>query len=152
MKTVVHVDIAASQQDVWDVITDIENSVNTISAIDKIDVLEKPAVGLVGLKWEETRTMWGKTATEIMWITHEQAPVYYQTRAESHGSVYVSRLETKAREEGGSRLTFTFEGQAQSFMAKIMSGVFSGMLKRSMVKALEQDLADIKAAAESRAG
>jgi hypothetical protein len=40
-----------------------------ISSILKITILNKPANDLVGLKWEETREMFGKEAMETIWIT-----------------------------------------------------------------------------------
>ena len=63
-----------------------------ISGIEKIEVLEKPSHGLVGLKWEETRIMFGKTAIEIMWITEAEDNSHYQTRAEHRNVVYISKL------------------------------------------------------------
>jgi hypothetical protein len=43
--------------------TDIENASKIISGIDKIEVVEKPTHGLVGLRWRETRMLFGKPAT-----------------------------------------------------------------------------------------
>ena len=42
--------IQGTPEQIWKVITDIEGSGNTISAIQDITILEKPAAGLVGLK------------------------------------------------------------------------------------------------------
>jgi len=58
-----------SKAAIWAAITNIENAPDTISGIHKIEVLEKPANGLVGLKWRETRTLFGKPATAEKWIT-----------------------------------------------------------------------------------
>ena len=91
MKIKAKVSIKGKKEDVWDVITDIEGSVERISAIESVEILEKPATGILGLKWKETRTMFGKEATEIMWVTDAKENEYYQTRAESHGALYISR-------------------------------------------------------------
>lgn len=40
--------IQGTPEQIWKVITDIEGSGNTISAIQDITILEKPAAGLVG--------------------------------------------------------------------------------------------------------
>jgi len=95
MKLEAKVCIDGTKEQIWQVITDIENSVNIIQAIEEIEVLEKPAEGLVGLKWRETRTMFGQTATEVMWITDAKENEFYQTRAENHGAIYVSKLTSK---------------------------------------------------------
>jgi hypothetical protein len=44
------VTINGSQAAVWAAITNIENAANIISGIEHIEVVEKPANGLVGLK------------------------------------------------------------------------------------------------------
>jgi uncharacterized membrane protein len=51
----VQVTINKSKAAVWAVIANIENASETISGITNVEVLEKPANGLVGLKWRETR-------------------------------------------------------------------------------------------------
>src|SRR5688572_20284670 len=93
MECVASVLIQAPREVVWNRITDIEHAAQTVRAIEKVEILEKPPSGLVGLKWKETRTMFGKTATETMWITDAVAPEYYKTRAESHGAIYLAAFE-----------------------------------------------------------
>ncbi len=141
------VTIEASAEEIWKVITDIENSTQTITGIEKIEILERPAEGFVGLKWEETRTLFGQTATEIMWITDAEENKSYRTRAESHGSVYITKLAL-SEEDGATRLTMEFEGIPQTFGARLMSATTGRFFKGATEKALMQDLADIKAAVE----
>jgi len=148
MHAAVQVDIKGSRERIWQVIADIENSVNVIGGIEKIEILEKPEEGILGLKWRETRTMFGKEATEVMWITEAEENGYYATRAESHGSVYITQLQITG-ENDSSVLSMEFRARAQSVGAKILSFIFSGILKKSMEKALRQDLEDIKAAVEA---
>ena len=147
MNIEVQVKIDGSREDVWSVITDIENSPNTISGIDKIEILERPADGLVGLKWQETRTLFGRTATEIMWITDVHENESYKTRAESHGSVYVTRLGI-SEQDGTTRLAMEFDAFPQTFGAKLMSAVTGRFFANATKEALMQDLVDIKAAVE----
>ncbi|MGY8789334.1 MAG: hypothetical protein ACKVKR_03400 [Pseudomonadales bacterium] len=85
----------------------------------KVEILDQPAEGLVGLKWEETRTLFGKTATEIIWITETEKNSYYQTRAESHGAVYITRLSLKEN-NGITTYTMSFNGEPQTFGDKVM--------------------------------
>ncbi len=51
------VTINGSRAAIWAAITNIENASEIISGIENIEVLEKPANGLVGLKWRETRML-----------------------------------------------------------------------------------------------
>lgn len=90
MMVTVEIEIVNSREAVWRAITDIENSNSMISGILKINILHKPSDSFVGLKWEETRQMFGKEAMETMWITDAVVNEYYSTRAESHGSVNIT--------------------------------------------------------------
>lgn len=147
MNLSVTIDINAPKETVWAKITDIEKSVETISGIEEIEVLEKPDNGLVGLKWRETRTLFGKQATEVMWITEAEENHYYKTRAESHGAIYTTILKLE-EQESQTELSMTFGGQAQTTVAKIMSALMMPFFKKATRKALEKDLEDIKKASE----
>ena len=139
-------EIDAPPADVWSVVSDIEQAASTISGIKEIEILER-ATGpsIVGLKWRETREFMGKDAVEVMWITDASEPSYYETRAESHGSIYTSRIEL-AETSAGTRLTMGFNGQPVTFGAKVMWALTGWMAKKALGKTLDQDLADIKAA------
>lgn len=145
----VQITIAGTKEAIWGVVTDIANSSENISAIEKVEVLEQPENGLVGLKWRETRTMFGKTATEVMWITDSSENEFYKTRAESHGSIYISTIAI-AEQNGSCSLTMTFEGKAQNFLVKLLSIPMGLMLKGVMKKAILKDLNDIKAVVEQQ--
>ena len=46
-------------------ITDTENAAETIGGIEKVEVLEKPVDGLVGLRWREIRMQFGKSSLSV---------------------------------------------------------------------------------------
>ena len=138
--------IRAPRERVWEIITDIEHAAENISAITQLTVLERPAAGVIGLKWTETRVMFGKNATETMWISAAEENHWYETTAESHGSVYNSRLEIRDAGDG-VELSMSFVVTPTTLMARIMSvttSLFSGTVK----KAFQRDLQDIKRVAE----
>ena len=143
MKAYAEINVKAPKEAIWSVICDIEHCDHNISGIQKVEVLEQPDSGVVGLKWRETRTMFGKEATEVMWITEAEEYSYYKTRAESHGSIYISRMGII--EQGDHCvLSMGFEGVALTFGAKIGNAIFSKMMAKSTEKALFVDLEDIK--------
>jgi len=149
MKVSAQIKINSTKEKVWAMIADIENSADFISGITNIEIINPAGDELVGLKWRETRKMFGKESDEIMWVTHSHKPNFYQTRAENHGAIYVSRLEIK-EEKDGVTLEMSFEGEGSTLMAKIMSGIFGVLMKKSMRKALVVDLEDIKKACEMK--
>jgi carbon monoxide dehydrogenase subunit G len=139
--------ISAPPSEVWRVITDIEGSVNVIGGIESIRVISNPENGLIGLKWEETRTIFGRSATETMWITEAEENKYYKTRAEQPGVVYVSQLTL---EDLGdiTRLTMRFDGTPSGLGQRILSGIMSIFINSTTRKMIAQDLQDIKNAIE----
>lgn len=143
MKIVVDIEIERPKEIIWSAITDIENCSNMLSSIIDLNILNQPANGLVGLKWKETRLMFGKQASETMWITASITNEYYCTRAENHGSVYITKLSLS---ETGSKsiLAMAFTAEAQSRFIKIVSACMGIFIKSSMKKALYKDLEDIK--------
>lgn len=148
MRLEVAVEVDAPVAEVWRIASDIENAERTISGIDKIEVLEPPSgEGILGLKWRETRTMFGKTATEIMWIT-EAGDSYYVTEARSHGSEYTTRVHA-APAGDGTRLAMVFEARPLTTGARVASALLGFMMKGAVRKALLKDLTDVKSAAEA---
>src|SRR5438105_12959039 len=140
--------INGSKAAIWAAITNIENASETISGIINIEVLEKPANGLVGLKWREIRMLFGKPATVEKWITDAAENEFYKTRAEEGGFVF---LTTKRISEssGGMTLAESHETKPQGIVAKLKSTpmfLFKGVIR----KAALQDLNDIKAAVEQQ--
>jgi carbon monoxide dehydrogenase subunit G len=149
MKIKVEVPIHGSSEDIWKVITDIENSPVNISGIEKVEIHNNPGESLVGLKWTETRTLFGKTATETMWITEVEKNKYYKTRAESHGALYTAFVHIFEKNDE-TYLGMEFSSKAQSFGAKLMAGIFGLIFKNATKKALHQDLIDIKKVIERK--
>src|SRR6185295_1342155 len=98
------VPINGSKAAIWAVITNIENASDIISGIEKIEVVEKPANGLVGLKWEETRMLFGEPATVEKWITDAAENEFYKTRAESDGMIFLTTFRI-SESSGGMTLT-----------------------------------------------
>ena len=137
------IDISRPRAEVWNAVSNIRNAPGMITGILSLEVLEDPDAGLVGFKWKEARKMFGKEATEIMWITEAVENGYYCTRAESHGSVYKTRISLDDV-DGQTRLAMAFTGEPQTMGAKVMSFVMGGMMKGAMVKELQKDLMDIK--------
>lgn len=142
-----HVTVNGSKSAIWAAITDIENASEIISGIEKIEVLEKPASGLVGLKWRETRVLFGKPATAEKWITDASENEFYKTRAEDNGFVFLSTT-SMSESSGGVTLTGSHESKPQGIVAKLMSIPMGLFFKGVAKKALLQDLNDIKSVVE----
>jgi uncharacterized membrane protein len=141
------VTINAPRADVWAAITDIEHAADFISGIEGIEVLDKPARGLVGLRWRETRMLFGKPWTAEKWITHAVEHESFSTRAEEQGFAYLSTMRM-AQGSDGITLTSVHVSEPHGIVAKVLAIHMGVLFKGVAKKALLQDLHDIKAAVE----
>jgi hypothetical protein len=144
------VTINGSKAAIWAAITNVEKASEIISGIEKIEVVEKPASGLVGLKWRETRMLFGKPATAEKWITDAAENAFYKTRAEDNGFVFSSTMSISESNNGGITLTSSHDSRPQGLVARLMSIPMALFFKGVAKKALLQDLKDIKAAVEQK--
>lgn len=149
MNVVAELPIDASKQAIWRVVTDIENCAGKIKAIEKVEVLHRPEKGLVGFKWRETRTMFGKKATEDMWITEAVENEYYIAKASSNGCDYTSRVAITPK-EGKNYLSMSLEAKTNTFAGRVMMLLMGWMFVPMARKAFLQDVKDIKAAVEAK--
>ena len=140
-------DSVASPDNVWRVLTDLDNAAATIAAIEKIERLDGGSGFAVGTSWRETRTMFGRTATEDMTVTELDPGRSYTTEARSHGAFYRSTLLVEPI-EGGSRITMAFGAEPKSAFARFFAVTIGRLFDSYTRKALAKDLTDIAAAAE----
>jgi carbon monoxide dehydrogenase subunit G len=144
------VTVNGSKAAIWAAITDVENAANIISGIENIEVLGKPATGLVGLRWRETRMLFGKPATAEKWITEAVENEFYKTRAEDGGFVFITTMSISEAGNGGTTLTSSHDSRPQSIVARFMSIPMRLFFKGVIKKAALQDLNDIKAVVERK--
>ncbi len=128
-------DTVATPDNVWRVLTDLDNAVSTISAIERIERLDGGSGFDVGTTWRETRTMFGKTATEDMTVTELDPGRSYTTEARSHGAYYRSTHLVEAIDRG-SRITMAFGAEPPSALSKIFSVTVGRLLDSYTRKAL----------------
>jgi len=142
--------INASRAAIWAAITDIESASEIISGIEKIEVVDKPANGLVGLRWRETRMLFGKPATVEKWITDAAENAFYRTKAEDGGFVFLTTMRISEGSDGSMTLTSSHDSQPQGIVARLMSIPMRLFFKGMIKKAIVQDLNDIKSAVEQK--
>ncbi|MGW0706131.1 SRPBCC family protein [Streptomyces sp. NPDC002643] len=141
--------IAAAQGPVWEALTDLGAMERMVGGVTRVEVLSQGTFG-VGTRWRETRRMFGKDATEEMWVTESEPPERYVVEAESHGSHYVS--EWDLRPDGPTRTTvrMTFSATSTGAVAGLLAKVLGGLGARSVSRAVAKDLDDVAAWVEGR--
>lgn len=140
--------VAAAPEQVWRVLSDIPGAAGTLSGVNRVEMLSEPPYG-VGTRWRETRTMFGKQATEEMWVTAADAPHRTVVEAESAGTHYTTTFTVQPSGQG-SLLKLEFAGKlvSESRLQVILWKAFGRIGLRAAAKAMRVDLDDIAAAAE----
>lgn len=139
---------AAPLEVVWGLATDLAAAPDHLSGVEKVEVLT-PGGFDVGARWRETRTMFGRAATEEMWVTAVEPVRSYTIEAESNGVHYVSTFLFEPA-DGGTRITLTFGGRATGTGTRILGALTGPLARRGIEKALRGDLDDLAGAAEAR--
>ena len=140
------VPIHGSRGALWAVLADIERAADILGGVERVEIVARPAGGLVGLTWRETRVLFGKPATVEKRITEAATEEFFTTRAESDGFVFLTTVRISGI-DGAVTLTSSHASQPQSLKARLsvpMLFLFRGVIR----KAILQDLNDIKAAVE----
>lgn len=140
------VTITGSKAAVWAAITNIEHAAEIISGVEKIEIVEGPANGIRGLKWRETRILFGKSATVEKVVIAGAENEFFSTESKEGGFLFSTTNLIRENGEGvllKSRHTTTPQGfiATLKFLPMVF---FKGVIK----KAILQDLNDIKAAVE----
>ncbi len=138
--------IRATQQQVFDAISDLEHAADRITGIERVEVLTDGPMG-VGTRWRETRVMFKKEHTEEMWVTEFDAPNGYRVNAESCGCLYDTAM-TVTPDGEEIILEMSFTAKPRTFAAKLMMPL-TKVMAGSMRKMTQQDLEDIKNFVES---
>ncbi len=145
-------DVGAASERVWNVMTDLERAPEVLSAVDRIERMDDHADFGVGTRWRETRTLFGKQATEELEVTSVQQGRSYTVEADSRGAHYRSTMRVEPLGPDRSRLHLTFGAEPGSLLGRIFSAAIGRLFAGATRKALQGDLDDIAAAAESGTG
>ena len=140
--------INAPVDKVWSIMTNLEGFPDAIGGIESVERLDDCTGFGVGTKWRETRTMFGRTATEDMWVATLDPGHSYVVEANSHGAEYRTTQSVEPAGDGRSVLSMSFSANPTGTMAKVMSATIGRFFVNATRKAFEKDLADIAAAAE----
>lgn len=140
---------SASPDEVWAVLTDIEGSVEQLSAVTAVERLDDGEGFGPGTRWRETREMFGREASEVMEVTAVDEGRSYTVEADSRGTHYTSVCAVEPHGTG-SRISMTFvTEQTGGRFGKLLAHTVGKAFEGASRKALQQDLDDIAAAAEA---
>lgn len=143
--------IDAPHDAVWNVITDIRSAAATLSGVQSIEIIDGDEYE-VGLRWRETRKVFGMTGTEEMWVAAVDPQRSTRVDAENGGTRYATRFLLDPIGDK-TRLVVRFStSQAADLgiIQKVTGTLFGGLGALATRRMLRSDLADIERAAAGR--
>lgn len=141
--------IAAGQRRVWEALTDLQGMERVLSGVSKVEILTDGAFD-VGTRWRETRRMFGKDATEEMWVTASEPPERYVVEAQSRGTRYVSEWLLRADGPSATTVRMTFSAEAPGGVMGLLAKILGGVGARAVSRAIAKDLDDVASSVEGR--
>ncbi|MFH5832868.1 SRPBCC family protein [Halalkalibaculum sp. DA3122] len=127
--------IDAPAELVFKTIADIRNFSEAVPDIVEVEFLSKSTYG-VGTRFRETRVMYGREATEELEVTELVENSRIRIVAESHGVRWDSLFTVEETGEE-TTLTLVMDIQPQKFMARIMTPLMKGSIRKALVKDME---------------
>lgn len=133
------VDIDASRQRVWEVLTDLEAWPERVGTVDSVELLT-PAAVAVGSR---VRLRQPKVPEGVWEVTVWDAPAYFEFRQTTGGMTSVAGHRVEALDDGRSRLTLTLD--MRGLLIPLVALFSKGMTNQY----LTSEAQDMKRAAES---
>ncbi|WP_084039528.1 SRPBCC family protein [Demequina sp. NBRC 110053] len=148
----VHVkrEILAEPAAVWRIITDLDRASTVMTNIVKVERLEGSGYE-VGVRWRETRRIFGKEETEEMWVAAVDEPRTTTVAARSGSTSYTTVFRCEPSSLGTTlHVDFAAADSGQGVGKRLAWAVLGRVGMKATEKALVQDLDDIAKAAEAR--
>ena len=149
---VIHLDrlVNAPPERVWQVLTDIERSADTIRSVENVQLDERHVEFNVGTRWRENRNLMGHKGTEELEVIEVQEPSHFAVRTTRAKDV-VTMTYTLTPLKQGTRLSLTLvdDMHERGVGGAIAWALWGELSLHSTRKMLEHDLEDIASAAES---
>ena len=120
------IDIDASQQRVWDVLSDLESWPQRIETVDSVELLTPAPIA----RSSRVRLKQPKLPEGTWDITIWDAPSYFEWRQKAGGITNVAGHRVEALGDGRARLTLTLD--MSGFLAPIMGPFYRNLTNRYM--------------------
>lgn len=151
---VIHLDrqIYASPEQVWNVLTDVEHSADTIRSVHNVEVLEEVDEFGVGTRWREDRTLMGHHGTEELEVVQADPPSHFAVQTRRDRDV-IRMTYTITPLDEGTRLSLTLVDDLtdRNPLSQLVWSLWGEVSLHSTRRMLAHDLDDVASAAENAA-
>lgn len=140
--------VNANRDEVFRVLADLHNAPENIQGIEELEILTDGPIG-VGTRFRETRTMFGKLASEELVITAFDPPQSYVVECDSGGAHYRTEF-LLIPDIAGTHLRVVCDATPQTLLARLLLPLVK-LTGDITSKCIESVLDDIKRVAEESA-
>lgn len=145
--------IRATPQDIWDVLTDLPHAADILRSVKSAELLTEGPYD-VGTTWRENRTFFGHHGEEELHVVESQPPrrTIHEVKL-GHDQVRTA-YSIQHNHEGTTKLllTVTVDMRERTARENLVWNTWGNISFEATKKMLQQDLEDIGAEAERRAG
>ncbi len=141
--------IEAPVERVFELFTDLNRAAQRIAAVKRIERLTDGPFA-VGTRFREMRIMFGREETQEMVVTAFDPLHRYVVECLAHGAHYFTTFTFEPAGQA-TVVTLDFRARTLTLAARIMAGATFWMMQGTVRRAVEQDMEDLKAAAEAPA-
>jgi carbon monoxide dehydrogenase subunit G len=139
-------EVAAPCERVWEIVTDLDAAPSVLSGVERLDGGEGFGVGT---RWRETRTMFGKRATEVMEVTAVEPSDRYTLVARHGKTTYTSGVSVAPLGDDRCRVGMSFDAATSGVVGRVLGATLGRLFVGATRKGLQRDLDDIAAHAEA---
>ena len=136
--------IDAPVDEVFRIVGDIRNFSKAIPHITNIEFVSEQKFGK-GTRFRETRVMNGREETTELEVTEFVENESIRLVADSHGTVWDTTFSIKPAAKGGTDLEMTMDSRPY----KLFPMLVFPLIRKSIAKAVEQDMDSVKEFCES---
>ncbi len=140
--------ITAPLEEVFERATDFANLAEFVSGITNVEMLTDGPT-CVGTRFRETRIIFGKEAVEEMEVTAFEQDKAIEIVADNCGVRYQTRYTFEQEGEDQTVVRLHMTATPLTTTAKVMGVVLTPLMKGTMCKCRENDLADLRRICEA---
>ena len=142
--------VQAPAEQVWAVLTDLDDAPQILRGVSRIEVLEGDGYA-VGTRWRETRRLFGKEESQTMEVASCDPPRSTTLTSRSAGVEYRKAYTLEPTDDGTVlAVCFGASHPDPNLLQRLTGTLFGHVGAVVTTRLLTQDLADIAARAEGR--
>ena len=127
----------------WSTLIDLDRYPSRVKSYEAIEWLTSEK-SVVGAKWKQTRTVYGKSHTQTIEVVECLEPTSFVLTATEAGATYLTRYSLgESKDAKTTAVAASFEVRPNNLLSKVFVRLFGKKLLGSTGETLQSDLSDL---------